>query len=368
MHSREPFPEELADLVARTQPPCLSAYANVHGADASPREALICANHLLQRAEAVALADGIAPDTVHKWLAPLVASMDPVPGRTRAGRALALLADDRGAHLWPLPFPVEGDMVSSGGDFALQPLLPIFASYRFYLLALSRKRARLFGADRYHVQEIEAPGIEAERDLEVPRENIRRAAGGEGSVFHARDQAEAADQAETARFLRKVGDWLRRACTFRDRPIVQASTTDLAAEFREHARSLTVLPRIVSGSPEHCSAHELHARALVVADRHFHEERTRQLARLQECDPQRLTTDLATVLMAAERGRVQTLALGRGLHVRGRFDGHSLIPDPTASDLLDRAMVQTLRHGGAILPVAAADLPDGTACLAHLRY
>ncbi|MEZ5962389.1 MAG: hypothetical protein R3F56_00960 [Planctomycetota bacterium] len=368
MNSREPFPEELADLVANTQAPCLSAYANVHGTDAGPREALICANHLVQRAEAVAVQGGIATDMVRRWLAPLVESIDPVPGQARAGRAFALLADQRGARLWPLPFRIEEDVAISGTDFVLQPLLPVFATYHFYLLSLSRRRARLFGADRYHVQEIEAPGVEAARDLEVPRENLRRSAGGEASVLHDRDQADAADQAETARFLRQVGDWLRRACTVRDRPVILASTPDLAAGFREHARSLTILPRAVHGSPEHCSTHELHARALPVADRHFHTERTRQLARLQECDPQRITADPATVLMAAERGRVQTLALGRGTHLCGRFDGHSLTLDPGAPDLLDRAMVLTLRHGGTILPVAASDLPPGTPCLAHLRY
>lgn len=368
MHTREPLAEELSDLLSKTQPPCLSAYANVQGIDAGPRAAHLCATRLLQQAETAAVRGGIAGATVQAWLAPLGASLTPEPGQARPGRAMALLADRRGAHLWPLPFSVDEDVATSGDEFFLHPLLPVFASYRFYLLALSRKRARLFGADRYHMQETDRPGLEAEHDFDVQRENVQRHAGGEGSVFHARDHTEAIEHAQQVRFLRRVGDWLRRACTDRDRPLLLASTVDLVADFRTVTNAANLVPRLVSGSPEHCSPHELHQRALAVADPHFADERARRLRQLQEYDAQRLATDPATVLMAAARGRVQTLALARDAQLRGHFDGHSLTVDPTGRDLLDQAMVQTLRHGGDVLPVAAKDLPLGTPCLAHLRY
>jgi len=356
----------LAELVAKTRPPCLSAYANVPKR-AGEREAQISARHLLERAEAAAARDGLEPARVRAWLSPLTASMEPVPGQARAGRAMALLADERGAQLWPLPFSVAEDAAVGGRDFFLHPLLPLFAAAPFHLLALSRKRARLFVADRYHLRELDAPGLTSERSLDLERHDVQRHAGGEGSIFHARDEVEATERAERARFLRQIGEWVQRHAA-PERPLVLAATTALAAEFRDATHVTAALPKVAAGSPDHCTPHELHERVLPIAERHFADERSRRLAAMQAGDAQRYTADPTTVLMAAERGRVETLAVGKGARLRGRFDGHSVVLGDDGEDLLDRALVQTLRHGGSVFPVADGELPTGAACLARLRY
>ncbi|MBN2469775.1 MAG: hypothetical protein JXN59_03535, partial [Anaerolineae bacterium] len=83
---------------------------------------------------------------------------------------------------------------------------------------------------------------------------------------------------------------------------------------------------------------------------------------------------LVDVLAAAHHARIDELFVVWGAFDWGAFDSETtsvklLEPDdPAASDLLNLAARQTLKHGGTVYAVEAGDLPQGVTAVARLRY
>jgi hypothetical protein len=79
------------------------------------------------------------------------------------------------------------------------------------------------------------------------------------------------------------------------------------------------------------------------------------------------------VVVAAADGRVDTLFVREGAHVRGSFDAetHSVqLGDgrEDATDLLDRAATDVFLRGGTVYRLAPARMPVPTEAAAILRY
>lgn len=80
--------------------------------------------------------------------------------------------------------------------------------------------------------------------------------------------------------------------------------------------------------------------------------------------------DPADIVTAAAAGRVSHLFARTGARLPGRFDAQSLAATPAADgpdDLVDRAIVETLRNGGDIFPLGDRG-SEGTVLAAAYRY
>jgi hypothetical protein len=161
----------------------------------------------------------------------------------------------------------------------------------------------------------------------------------------------------------------------RDAPRVLATTREHAALFFAACRDPQLLPDVVFGNPDHLSDGELAERAwpLVHAalERHLQEDLDRWRELLGSA---RATGDVGTVLRLAGLGRVQTLFLPVGAQLWGTFDAPSGRLDlhverkPGDEELLERAAIETLDHGGEVHELAHLAALDGAPLAGLLRW
>ena len=104
----------------------------------------------------------------------------------------------------------------------------------------------------------------------------------------------------------------------------------------------------------------LHQAAYAVVRPRFEADREQAVERFQAllgAGDARAATGIEAVVRAAYRGRIDALLLGEGEGFAG-----------TGEDLLDAAMVRTLRHGGGVHVLPQEEMPDAAPAAAILRY
>jgi hypothetical protein len=121
---------------------------------------------------------------------------------------------------------------------------------------------------------------------------------------------------------------------------------------------------------------ELRGRAWSLAEPHFQHQRETARGRFGELRGKGRTFEALTdVVPAAEEGRIETLFLARGAREWGTYDSDrrrvTVLGEAARGheDLLDRAAVQTLLHGGRVYVLEPGEPPleEGPAA-AILRY
>jgi hypothetical protein len=301
------------------------------------------------------------------------------------GLAIFLTQDGMRSFRVPLAFP-EFALVAD--RFHLKPLLPLLSGDgRFYLLALSLGRVRLFEGSRDTIRELDLEDVpESLRDVvgyDWEERSLQfhtgTGLGGEGgmrrAMFHGQGSPKDDDKPEIERFLRQVDEGIRGIIGTEHAPLVIAAVDYVADIYRGVTKYPDPLEETVSGNPDELSADELHGRAWPVVAPRFRERRAVAEARWQELLPRnRAGTDLREILRAAHDGRVETIWVAVGLQRWGDFD-----PDtrritlhkqhvPGDRDLLDLAGIEALIRGADIFAVPQEEVPGGGAIAATFRY
>lgn len=160
----------------------------------------------------------------------------------------------------------------------------------------------------------------------------------------------------------------------RNAPIVLAAVEQYLPLVAAALRDDRLLDRCVGGSPDHLADEELWRRALPVATEWRFSELARRLRKTVPGGRPRLVSGLAEVLPAAEAGRVAHLFLAEHLERWGRYHDRTgrleerALPAPGDEDLLERALLATLSHGGEVESLAGDRMPAGEPAAAWLRF
>lgn len=132
------------------------------------------------------------------------------------------------------------------------------------------------------------------------------------------------------------------------------------AMFRTASKHPRILEQGVDGNTEALSVTELLERARPIVEPLRHEGARQAVARFQDlAGTPRTGTDLEEVLLAAADGRVDTLFCDTSVQRWGRFDAAARAlevhaeREPGDEDLVDRAVHETVFHGGTAYPVTA---------------
>jgi hypothetical protein len=121
----------------------------------------------------------------------------------------------------------------------------------------------------------------------------------------------------------------------------------------------------------------LHEAAYAAVRPRFEADREQAVERFQALlggGDARAATGIEAVVRAAHQGRIDALLLAEGGAAWGRYDeaadevavGEGFAG--TGEDLLEAAMVRTLRHGGGVHVLPQGEMPDATPAAAILRY
>jgi hypothetical protein len=257
---------------------------------------------------------------------------------------------------------------------------------RYYLLALSRQRVRLFEATRDTMREMDTGDIPAsladavgydweQRSLQF-HTSTPMGDGQRSAEFFGHGAGQDDSGPEDERFLRLVDDGVRTLVADDSAPLVLAAVAELFGEYRKLSRYPKLAEKFVTGNPDHMDEAELLERAWKVAAPPLAEERRRAADSIRERQAgDRVLQLLEDIVVAAADGRIETLFVTEGARRWGRFDdaGRTVTvhdaAEPMDEDLVNRAAVETLARDGSVHIVPAAEMPvQDSQVAAALRF
>ncbi len=379
--------DELRSIVQEAQAPCVSIYLPTHRAGAETQQDPIRLKNLLRQAESRLAARGTSQESIDRALGPVRALLKNTPFWQHQDYGLAIFADANSFHLYRLPLAVE-ELAVVGDRIHLTPLLPLLTrDGRFFVLALSQKKARLFEATRNEIRELdlgdtpeslaEAVGHDWEqKSLQYRSGHTSPGSGGRRrAIYHGHGSGEEADKSEIARFLQQVDVGVHKLLKAPQVPLVVAAVDYLFDIYRDLSKVPGLVNEGILGNPDHSSPEELRASAWQLVKPLFLASQSDSAERFSVLETKGLATDdLEAGVLAAVDGRVETLFVALETHRWGRLDpvAREIDIDPELDDenedLLDRAAVETFLHGGTVYAVDEDRVPGTGVLAALLRY
>jgi hypothetical protein len=378
---------DLRELVEHRQRPCISMYLPTHRTGRDTREDPIRLKNAIGQAKERLGADGITGDHASALLEPaseLVTSQD---FWLHQSDGLAVFVSPELFRYYRVPTRVEDEVVVTD-HFCIKQLTPLFAEDgRFYILALSQKRVRLYEATRLGIHERTVPdmlkSIKDLRQYDEVEEHLREhtvasmQAGRTDVILHG--QGGIADKTQykqdVIRYVRTISRTLEKYLADETAPLVLAAVEYEQAFYRQVNSYQALLNEGVTGNPDLLNEQQLHEAAWNIMEPHFAQARQISLGHYADLSNTDKTSDRVEVILpSAHQGRVRTLFIRRGAQVWGRFD-----PDTPSvathdqrqendTDLVDLATVQVLEHQGMIYALEANEMPTAHALAAMFRY
>ena len=350
--------------------PAVSIYCPVDPAQRDIRAPQARLRRLLDEADRMLRALDVAEATRDAVLAQGRSVYEATDFAAHRDPCLVLLISPERAEVFPVPLATE-EAVQVARHFHLKPLLPLLTRYqRFHVLALSAGNAKLFTATPFSWEErpLDYLPMDAEAELDsLPAGAF--APGGGQSLDDARKALLLED-------MGRVAGAVRAALGTDPAPLVLAAEPNTAGHFPPMAHLSQMLEEKLLTNPFALPPSELHQRVLAVVEPLLGQEVEAVIehanARLGTAEPT-VSLRVEEILMAASEGRVEAVVVAADQTLWGRYEpgrtveahGHEM---PGDEDLLNQAVVTTLRNGGRAFSVAAGRLPRNAAAVANFYY
>lgn len=304
---------------------------------------------------------------------------------------LAIFVTPEFTRFWRLPLDFE-ELALVGDRFHLKPLFPLIATNnRFYVLALSQNRVRLFLGTHYSMNEIVSNEIprsitdalffdDPERQLQFHTGN--RAGNRRDNVFHGQgrqnDDVRSRPQDQLRRFFREVDHGLAQTLQDDTAPLLLAGVEYYLPLYRDaNSYQHMIEDEIVGGNPEHLNLKDLHSKAWEVIEKHFLESQKASIEQFRETsgqDEEMASTRIDEIVPAAAFSRIDTLYVPIGAHRWGRFNADANEVEVHEEyengdeDLLDFAAVNTYLNGGNVHALRRENMPVEAELAATFRF
>jgi len=359
--------EDLRYLVRKRDRPCVSIFLPTHRAGPEVEQDRIRLKSLLRDAEKRLAAVGVEKRNVRELLAPARHLPEGNQFWRYQSDGLALYLAPGYFRYFSVPLHLQ-EVVSITDRFEITPLLPLWtAEDRFYLMALSRNRARLFEGTRFDVNELDAQTI--------PK-SFNEALDTQVDQTHRQQHtAKPGLPEDLLLYFRSIDRGLRAILNSQRVPLVLAGVDDELAHYRQVNSYEGLLPEGIVGNPDRLSPGELHSKAWGIVRKYYDEARNQALRQYTECaDAARNSNKLAEILPAAYHGRVYYLYVTTGAAVWGSYDPEhdaaSIHEEarPGDENLVNLAVVETIVRGGTVYALAAEEMPEGAVVASLFRY
>jgi len=298
------------------------------------------------------------------------------------GLAMFLRRGWHSSYRVPVTLP---ELATVGERFVTGPLMRVLTNDRhFLLLAISQRDVRLLEGSMQHVEQLELRHVPRDlRDIieePEPRSDAmaRPLAGGRGgrAVFYGYGAADGEfKKEEVTKFLRQVANGLAEYLRGEHLPMVLVGLAEMVAAYRSVNSYPHVLDEEIRTNPDGLSPEQLHDAAWPVIEGVLGAQRARALDRLGELRAAGQTAEEPDrVAEAAAQGRVESLFVAGEPWCWEQITGHGPVvalgadEELSGCELLDRAVTDTLAHGGQVYAVPAAEVFDGHRAAAALRY
>jgi hypothetical protein len=380
---------DLTTLMEAAPPLGVSIFLPTHVLGRETRQDPIRLKNLAAEAREKLGTAGVQPAEAEALLAPAAALVDDYGFWQHQDQGLALFLWDGGMRRHKVPITLA-ERVVVGPGFHVKPLLPVLAQDgAFLVLTITADTVRLFDASRFSMvedDEADLPRgldeVTGGPDYENPVQAapVARPHTGSINIGNAQvygDSPEDWRKARTVEFVRRTAAALESHLASERIPVVVAADAEIGGHFQKLTTLGPLLAGVIEINPEALDGRDLHASAYAVVRPRFDGDRrgaVERFAALSGSGDARAATRVEDVVKAAHHGRIDTLLLAEGAHLRGRFDEAADKvtiadgPAETGEDLLDTAAVRTLRHSGSVYLLPRDEMPDAGTAAAILRY
>lgn len=380
---------EIKTLMEEYHDPCLSLFLPIEQVGPETQQNPLRLRNLLRE---VARQVGQEPRFASKkaeLLEPLQKLPDDETFWLEEGQGLAIFRNLEQMRCYRLPERINEQIVIAS-HFYLKPLLPWLENDgRFYVLALSQNAIRLLEGTRYTIEEVLLPEQVPESLADAlkeaqPEKELQYHSSASGSlvgkggrhalVFHGKGASDEAKE-QLARYFHQINRGLHELLHDETVPLVLAGVEYLLALYRDVNTYPHLLARSLTGNPDELSARTLHERAWPLVEPVILQAQRDARAQYQElAATEQASNNLSLIVPAASEGRVAALFAARDREQWGHFDPFAQTLEiheaakPGDDDLLERAEMQTIMHGGAVYTLDHALVPGGQLAAAVFRY
>lgn len=303
--------------------------------------------------------------------------------------AVALFLSENGFE----PFRIDGggdERWGIGRKFHVRPLLNVLERLDSYaVLTLSQKRTALYEATAERLEQVPVKGLnESFQEYRMsitaqPGSQVHSAAvgvrGKQGAVFHGQGGASDREAAELDHYLKHIDNHVQ---SYHHRhphtPLILAGVDSLTSIYRSITHCVSILETSISGNVDHLSTQQLRQSAREITEREQKRRRDQQADRIREHDVP-VETNSELILVAATKGRIETLFIDQQAELFGIFDDnggilkevkHAPTGDPAdvSHDLIEFAATETIKSGGSVYAVKHSEMPVDSRMAASLRF
>jgi len=262
-------------------------------------------------------------------------------------------------------------------------ILPLLAAEErtdpYCVLAVSANSVKLYAGTRDGLQEISPTALPHDLkealNLDQPTALVQVMTTPVGTTFHGQGGEVDRRKGELHDYFRIIDRALHSELGGSSEPLLFAGVGYLFPIYREVNTYPQLLETSLAGNPEHWDIAELHRRAEAILETYRRRGLEHDIAQFERLVGAQRTAELLTeVLTAAHEGAVESLFVTSDRSVWGRYEVEigrlemTYPADPAGDDLLDLAACQTLKHGGRMHLLPAAEVPHGVIAAALLRY
>lgn len=366
---------------------CVSLFMPTYRAHGDARQDPIRLRNLLRDAERLLVERGVEPERAAAILRPVHDLNADESFWKKQRRGLAVFCASDFFRAYHLPIEVR-ERVEVAGHFYLRPLMPLHQTRgRFYVLALSLNRVRLFEGRRDEIFELDLEGFvpgsfddalgydQYDSTVQVHSTSTSGPGRQPGMVHGHGDDDQEKLKKDVLRYFQLVAEGLTRVVRDKSAPLVLAAVEEHFPLFRSANRHPRLVDGGIPGNPDALAAHELYDKAWELVEPWLLKARDEALERFTELRASaKVSSGLEDVVRAAEQGRVDVLLLAEEPEVWGAWN-----PDHAGvevhrerqsgdDDLLELAAASTLTFGGTVFTVTPDRLPDGGPAAAVYRY
>jgi hypothetical protein len=299
---------------------------------------------------------------------------------------LAVFAGKDFFRVYQLPFTVS-EAVYVGERFHLREMLTYFVGAgRFYILAVSLAEPRFFTAGKYGIRELEIEGMpdgieetlqydDPERQLQTHTRRPEQQ-GQRQAEFHGHEGESNYLNEQSRRYYHELAKAVDNYLDDKNEPLVLFGLDRDAAGYREASSYPHLLEKAVTKNPDRLKGEEILSEALTAAEPEFSASRESSISRFKDMTgSDKVTRSIDVIPAAAVNSRVDTLFVNAGAEpvwgrVRPEQQVQELHEEKKAGDfdLIDKAVIETLRHGGNVYSVDPEAFPEADPVAAILRY
>ncbi|WP_145362765.1 baeRF7 domain-containing protein [Stratiformator vulcanicus] len=265
---------------------------------------------------------------------------------------------------------------------------------RYFVLAVSPNRVRLFEGSRFGLTEIEHAAmpenlVEALRIDEYKEHLQFHSVGADSSggdaIYHGQggSDLDRRKATELTSYFRRIDDALAEALGTGEAPLVFAGVEYLYPIFKEATRYSALLDEPVAGNPDDLSAQDLFEKAWPLVHQQYRTGLDEKLERLSKA----VTTDLGEtdpdkVFASSLDGAVETLYVSKKAWISGQADDSNRVLIRTGEageagtsssrgehrNAIEDIVNRVLQYGGTVYYVEPEDLPESSELAAQYRY